>query len=93
MGEFNYIARSSSGKRMTGKINAKTEAEARTMLRLMGMSVSSFAGDGTGKDFGLFKLKSDGGVVDLVDLRDGIVIDDASWKELQDCESKLGLAG
>jgi uncharacterized oxidoreductase len=26
-------------------------------------------------------------------LRDGIVIDDASWKELQDCESKLGLAG
>ena len=26
-------------------------------------------------------------------LRDGIVIDDASWKELQDCERKLGLAG
>ncbi len=26
-------------------------------------------------------------------LRDGIVIDDASWKELQDCETKVGLAG
>lgn len=42
MGDYPYVARNRSGKTIKGKISAKTEVEARAMLRLMGMNVTSF---------------------------------------------------
>ncbi|MCA2960196.1 MAG: type II secretion system F family protein [Silvanigrellales bacterium] len=60
MGEFSYVARGRGGRKVSGKIQAKTESEARTMLRLMGLNVTAVGGEGAGKDFGLFRVKIDG---------------------------------
>lgn len=60
MTEYSYTGKTRGGKRIAGKINAKTESEARAMLRLMGTSVTAFGGEASAKDFGIFKIKADG---------------------------------
>jgi len=63
MAEYSYTGRTQSGRRASGKITAKSEAEARAMLRLMGTSVTTFGGDNVVKDFGFLKIKASGGFV------------------------------
>lgn len=62
MSDFSYVARGRGGKRVVGKIKAKNETEARTMLRLMGLNVTSFGGEQSGKDLGILKIKPDGSI-------------------------------
>jgi type IV pilus assembly protein PilC len=64
MGEFRYTGISKNGSNVSGKITAKSEVEARAMLRLMGTSVNAFGGEGQAKDYYFFRIKP-GGRIEL----------------------------